>query len=56
MIISEIETRGINTLSIWEREYEEAKKAFPKDGPDCWQWYADEAVKAAMNGYSSVAT
>jgi hypothetical protein len=49
------ETRGIDTAAIWQREYEQAKQDWPKGGPDCWQWHADEAVQEAISGYASVA-
>ena len=40
---------------VYNREYAEAKKAYPKSGEECWHWYASEAAQAAVNGYSSVA-
>lgn len=46
---------GLDTRSIWEREYDAAKKAYPKDGPECWEWYANGAVADASNGFASVA-
>jgi hypothetical protein len=49
------EKRGLDTSGIYWREYDAAKKSWPNDGPQCWQWYAEQAAGAAMDGYASVA-
>lgn len=54
-ITNQTEQRGLDTQGIYWREYDAAKKAYPKDGEECWIWHAEQAAGAAMDGYASVA-
>ncbi len=42
-------------FDIYQKARARAQADFPHDGPDCWDWHAQEAADHAANGFATIA-